>query len=112
MNDTERFIEFFKENGSQLTLGMIMKTTFAAEYRKHMSIIREMPGYEIPSPILDRNTPSNNLYTMYVDRKPEKKLSQEKLDKIKEYEAIRDRYASTSNQIAKINQSIERLKKK
>ena len=47
-----------------------------------------------------------------MNKKPEKKLSQETLDKIKEYEDIRDRYASTSNQIAKINQSIERLKKK
>lgn len=64
MTSIESFEQFWIDSGYQLTLGEILKTHFAAEYRKYISLLRpkyEAQGYKIKV-ILNRKEPSKNLY--------------------------------------------------
>lgn len=61
MTQTEWLIELFRRNGFRLTLGQIMRSTLAAEYRARMSELRQK-GFVIT---VQRGTiPSENVYTM------------------------------------------------
>ena len=64
MNSTESFEQFWIDSGYQLTLGEILNTHFAAEYRKHISLLRpkyQTMGYQIKCQI-NRKEPGKNLY--------------------------------------------------
>lgn len=62
MNQREALLDLFRRNGYTLTLGQIMKTDLAAEYRARMSELRTEEGYTIT---LERGkTASENRYTM------------------------------------------------
>lgn len=61
MTQKEQLLNLFRDNGNQLTLGMILKTSLAAEYRARMTDLRHN-GFKIG---LERGkTPSENLYTL------------------------------------------------
>jgi len=62
MSDTKHFLQWMTDRGGRVTLGEILKTTFAAEYRKHISLLRRM-GHRIT---LKQNfeRPSENLYVL------------------------------------------------
>lgn len=60
MTQHEQLITMFRENGNRLTLGQIMQTTLAAEYRARMTDLRHQ-GYTITCTKGKR--PSENLYT-------------------------------------------------
>ena len=64
LSQKNRLLKLFRDNGNIISLGEIMKTDLACEYRKWISILRKDPLYEIPEPVLDRKNPSNNLYTL------------------------------------------------
>ena len=66
MNDTTKFFNYLKKHGC-VTLGQIMKTRFACQYRKHASLIRAM-GHSVKV-IIDREKPSNNLYVLKINEK-------------------------------------------
>lgn len=61
MTDTDNYLKFLLERGS-VTLGEILKTHFAAEYRKHNTFLRHR-GFQITC---ERNgmEPSKNRYTI------------------------------------------------
>ena len=64
MTDTQSFYEYFREHNFTLTLGEIMKTEFACEYRKHFTLLRKAPEF-IGKQIrvkLNKKNPSENLY--------------------------------------------------
>lgn len=42
MYQKEQLLTLFRENGGTLTLGQIMKTTLAAEYRARMTDLRKL----------------------------------------------------------------------
>lgn len=58
----EQLIKLFRENGNRLTLGQILNTTLAAEYRARMTDIRNSQRYEIK--FQRGKCPSENLYTL------------------------------------------------
>lgn len=60
MSQKESILEFFRLNGDRLTLGQILKTHHAAEYRKWFSILRG-EGYRIECK-RNNKAPSENLY--------------------------------------------------
>lgn len=61
MTQHEQLIDLFKRRGKRVTLGEIMKTTLAAEYRARMSDLRKK-GYVF---MLERGKiASENIYTM------------------------------------------------
>jgi len=63
MTDTDHYLEYLREHNFVITLGEIMKTRFACEYRKHHSLLRGK-GYEIDC---ERAKPaSNNVYRVTV----------------------------------------------
>ena len=64
----QRLLKLFADNGNQLSLGMIMQTDLAAEYRARISDLRN-EGHEILCTI-DHKEPSNNLYTYYGKKLP------------------------------------------
>ena len=104
MTQKEQLLKLFADNGNQITLGMIMKTTLAAEYRARISELRNA-NYEILCTI-DKDEPNNNLYTLYgeIDKKP---LSIEKQNKIKDYTKTMLGYPENHNQREKIQVQIE-----
>jgi hypothetical protein len=57
----EQLIALFRRNNNRVTLGQIMQTTLAAEYRARMSELRR-EGYLITC--TKGKTPSENLYHM------------------------------------------------
>jgi len=118
MNDTETLPDFEKKvlcilieaNGKPLRAAAIADR-LGIQDNHCIKLIKFLTdkGHSIERSYVVINGETKSYKEYWIE--PEKKLSQETLDKIAEYEAIRDRYASTSNQIEKINQSIERLKK-
>lgn len=73
----EHLLRLFSENGNQLTLGMILNTPLAAEYRARFSELRK-EGYEIIC-IPSKEKKSDNLYTLFGNREtPETNWHQEK----------------------------------
>lgn len=58
----ERLLEMFRANGNRLTLGQIMQTTLAAEYRARLSELRR-EGFTIDC-IQNRQKPTENLYIL------------------------------------------------
>ena len=63
MTQKQQLLALFHENGNSITLGTILQTTLAAEYRARISELRN-DGYDIPRPALNRKEPSKNLYTL------------------------------------------------
>jgi len=61
MTQHEQLIDLFRRNGNRLTLGQILQTTLAAEYRARMTDLRKL-GYTILCAKGKRA--SENLYTM------------------------------------------------
>lgn len=59
MTQRERLLSLFAENGNRLTLGQIMGTTLAAEYRARLSEMRR-DGYRIEC--VKGKHPSENTY--------------------------------------------------
>ena len=62
MTDTDKFLSFFEFKNNVLTLGEILQTHFSAEYRKHISLLRNK-GYKIECK-LNKKKPSENTYTL------------------------------------------------
>ena len=62
MTQSESLIDLFRQNGGRLTLGQIMQTTLAAEYRARISELRR-EGYSIECQI-NRKSPSENVYRL------------------------------------------------
>lgn len=61
MTQREQLLDLFNRNGNRLTLGQIMQTTLACEYRARISELRRR-GTVI---LLERGkTPSENKYTL------------------------------------------------
>ena len=61
MRQIDQLLEMFRMNKGSITLGQIMQTTLAAEYRARMTDLRH-EGYVIT---LERGkTASNNRYTL------------------------------------------------
>lgn len=61
MTQKKHLLELFRLNGGQITLGTILQTTLAAEYRARMTDLRR-EGHQI---VFKRGTkPSENLYTL------------------------------------------------
>lgn len=61
MTQKLQLLTLFRDNGNQLTLGQILNTTMAAEYRARMTDLRN-DGFEI---VYQRGKrPSENLYTL------------------------------------------------
>lgn len=58
----QRLLEMFESHDRQITLGQIMQTTLAAEYRARMTDLRRK-GYTIQC--IRGETPSQNLYKMW-----------------------------------------------
>jgi len=56
-------LNMFRDNGNIVTTGMFLKSTLSAEYRKIISNLRKK-GFEIPAPILNRDEPGKNQYTL------------------------------------------------
>ena len=119
LSQKNRLLKLFRDNGNIISLGEIMKTDLACEYRKWISILRKDPLYEIPEPVLDRKNPSNNLYTLIeVDPtlKPDSiefdyaSLSVE--DKIIHCRQIQEGYLRSCPEWDKIESQIEGLKAK
>ncbi len=61
MSQYKDALEFFRQNGNRVTLGQIMQTSLACEYRKLFSMMRG-EGYQIQCK-LNRKEPSLNEYT-------------------------------------------------
>jgi len=61
LSQRDQLLKLFSENGNALTLGQIMRTTLAAEYRARLSEMRG-DGYIITCQI--RKPASANLYTL------------------------------------------------
>lgn len=61
MTQEERLLQMFRDRGNKLTLGEIMQTTLAAEYRARMTDLRHR-GYIIECE--RRQPPSLNLYSL------------------------------------------------
>lgn len=57
----EKLIEMFRMNNNRMTLGYIMRTELAAEYRARMTDLRKQ-GYSITVKLGEN--PSDNLYTL------------------------------------------------
>ena len=62
MNDTEKFLEWFKARSYRVTLGEIMRSEHGCEYRKHFTLLRKR-GLDIRVQS-NRKEPSLNLYTL------------------------------------------------
>lgn len=62
MTQRQALLDLFKANGNRLTLGQIMGTTLAAEYRARMTELRQ-EGYSIVCKTKP-GSPSENLYTL------------------------------------------------
>lgn len=61
MTQHEQLIDLFQRNGWRVTLGQIMQTTLAAEYRARISDLRRQ-GFTI---LCEKGkNPSDNTYTM------------------------------------------------
>jgi len=125
MTQFEQMIAAFKDNGNMLTTGKMVKIN-PCEYRKIVSLIRQDPRYEIPDPILDKEHPSNNLYTLIeIDSEapgsslkplkikegkcPPKPLSLEKQRTVDEYRQIQRSYPGNHAQWGKIETQIEKI---
>jgi len=96
----ERLLTLFRDNGNMLSLGMIMKTDLADEWRARLTELRN-DGYEIPSPVMDRKNPSNNLYTLIESKvvlKPVKPLKEKPTNTTDTYEDIKRRYIASSTE--------------
>ena len=61
MTQHQALLSLFYNNNKQITLGAIMQTTLAAEYRARISELRRM-GYVIEC--VKGKTPSENLYRL------------------------------------------------
>lgn len=61
MTQHDQLIQFFERHGWQVTLGQILQTTLAAEYRARMTDLRKR-GFTILCQ--KGKTPSENTYTM------------------------------------------------
>lgn len=131
MTQKEKLLQLFRDNGNMITLGMIMQTNLACEYRKWISIIRKDPLYEIPEPVLDKKNPSNNLYTLIEHNSPTSptetlepkckptpseaeyvKRSDTIHDRIVNYKRIQAGYPKTHSQYKAIQEQIDLLEKK
>lgn len=134
LSQKQHLLKLFRDNGNMITLGMIMKTDLACEYRKWISILRKDPQYEIPEPVLDNKNPSNNLYTLIkrdspispVETSEEKpKLTHSEAeyvknkgkvdsihDKITNYRKIQVAYPRNHTQWDRIEEQIKRLEGK
>lgn len=61
MTQREQLLKLFRDNGGRVTLGVIMQTTLAAEYRARMTELRR-EGYGV---VLERGKKaSENRYTL------------------------------------------------
>lgn len=66
MAQRERLLELFQLYGGKITLGQLMKTTLAAEYRARISELRN-EGYQINC--IKGPIPSENVYQLvYWDK--------------------------------------------
>lgn len=61
MTQKEQLLTLFRENDGHITLGQIMQTSLAAEYRARMTDLRH-EGYTIA--LKRGKRPSENLYTL------------------------------------------------
>lgn len=61
MTQRQHLIALFKEHGNTLTLGQILQTTLAAEYRARMTELRH-EGYTIRCYKIKGKGPSENVY--------------------------------------------------
>ena len=61
MTQREQLLTLFRQNGNRLTLGQILNTTLAAEYRARMTDLRH-EDYTITC--TKGKTPSQNLYQL------------------------------------------------
>jgi len=61
LTQRQHLLQLFHENGNRLTLGQILKTTLAAEYRARLSEMRR-DNYIITC--TKGETPSQNLYVL------------------------------------------------
>ena len=66
MTQKERLLQMFRENNNQLTLGQILKSDLAAEYRARISNLRG-EGYRIEC--TKNKKPSLNTYTLIPEPK-------------------------------------------
>jgi len=66
VSQRDQLLELFHRNGDRLTLGQIMGTTLAAEYRARMSELRA-DGYRIEC--VQGSSPSQNLYVLSLPQK-------------------------------------------
>lgn len=72
MTQKEQLLKLFRDNGNMVTLGMILKTSLAAEYRARMSDLRR-DGYDITCTI-NAKEPSENIYMLIEPQKHPLKL--------------------------------------
>ena len=62
MSDTTSFLEWLRARGGRATLSEILVTRFAAEYRKHKTLLKKR-GYNIEV-LQDHKEPGRNLYVL------------------------------------------------
>lgn len=74
MSQKTDLIKLFRANGGRLTLGQIMKTHLAAEYRARISDARR-DGYVILCDDKDKPSPSENVYIL-IEEKTAKKQAE------------------------------------
>lgn len=68
ISQKEQLLKMFRDNDNVLTLGQIMDTDHACEYRKNISLLRK-DNYEITCTI-NAKVPSENIY-MLIESKTE-----------------------------------------
>lgn len=72
MSDTQEFRHWIEDRGGKATLGEILNTHFAAEYRKHASLLRR-EGYTIEC-VMNHKEPSKNLYILTPPQESRKEV--------------------------------------
>jgi len=99
MSQKINLLKLFELNGGKLTLGQIMKTPLAAEYRARISEMRR-EGFIINCTKMPE--PSNNLYEL-VNTKPDIQA------KIAEYRKIQAEYPAGHRQRDAIETQINKI---
>ena len=74
MSQKSDLLKFFRANGNRLTLGQIMKTNLASEYRARITDLRN-DGYVIVCDDKNKTTPSDDIYTL-IEEKTAKETAQ------------------------------------
>lgn len=99
MSQKSDLLKYFRANGNRLTLGQILNTKLAAEYRARITDLRG-DGYVIICDDKNKPNPSENVYTL-IEEKTAKETAQ-----IAEWREIQATYPIGHRQREKIEEQI------